>query len=190
MQTPKDLKEKIRGLETERAFLMTELEKLRKAAEMHAASLEEDVNRMKEERRILNEILAPAEEQETPSANSKPISSLQPTVVTQPEPEIPEIPVEEAVSEKSVEEALNVENVEIDEKKYESILNSLNDRERSIIEVLLAHSGKYPQRLIRTEAGLSWLETRRIVSRLSERGFVTMDNDGAENNVTLSDKWK
>ncbi len=185
MQTSKDLKEKIRGLETERAYLATEVEKLRKAAETHAASLEEEVNRMREERRILNEILAPNEASLEVSTISPFVPK--PTVVAQPNPVEEQ---SEPIVTTSLEQPPAEGNIEVDEKKYDSLLKSLNDSERSIMEVVLSHNGKCPQRLIRTEAGLSWLETRRIISRLSERGIVKMDNDGAENNVSIADHWK
>ncbi len=74
--------------------------------------------------------------------------------------------------------------------EFESILKTLTANERKVVELLLAHDGKYRQRLIRTEAGLSWLETRKIISHLSERGVATTETSGAEAYVALANKWK
>jgi regulator of replication initiation timing len=49
MQTLKTLREKIRTLETERAGLMVEIEKLKKVAESRADALENEVNQLREE---------------------------------------------------------------------------------------------------------------------------------------------
>lgn len=68
---------------------------------------------------------------------------------------------------------------------YESIVKTLTDEERRVIEVLKAHDGKYLQKYIRKEAGLSRLKTHRIVARLAERGMVTLEKFGNTNQVLL-----
>src|SRR3990172_9349769 len=56
---------------------------------------------------------------------------------------------------------------------FESVVKTLSEEERKIIEILKSHQGKYLQKYIRSEAGLSRLKTHRIVARLAERGIVT-----------------
>lgn len=72
----------------------------------------------------------------------------------------------------------------------ESIVKTLSDEERKVIEVLNSHDGKYLQKYIRSEAGLSRLQTHRIVARLSERGIVTLEKTGNTNQVLLADWLK
>ena len=69
----------------------------------------------------------------------------------------------------------------------ESIVKTLSDEERKIIEVLNAHEGKYLQKYIRNETGLSRLQTHRIVARLAERGIVNLEKTGNTNQVLLAD---
>jgi chromosome segregation ATPase len=64
MQTLKNLREKIKTLETERANLMIEIEKLKKAAESKATALESEVNMLREEVKSLRELLGYTEETE------------------------------------------------------------------------------------------------------------------------------
>jgi predicted nucleic acid-binding Zn-ribbon protein len=61
MQTLKTLREKIRTLETERAGLMVEIEKLKKVAESRADALENEVSQLREEIKSLKELLGSAE---------------------------------------------------------------------------------------------------------------------------------
>jgi uncharacterized membrane protein len=72
----------------------------------------------------------------------------------------------------------------------ESIVKTLSDEERKVVEVLKAHDGKYLQKYIRNEAGLSRLQTHRIVARLAERGIVTLEKTGNTNQVLLEDWLK
>ena len=72
----------------------------------------------------------------------------------------------------------------------ESIIKTLSDDERKVIEVLAAHEGKYLQKYIRNEVGLSRLQTHRVVARLAERGIVTLEKTGNTNNVLLADWLK
>jgi hypothetical protein len=71
---------------------------------------------------------------------------------------------------------------------YESVLKTLNDEERKVIEVLNTHDGKYLQKYIRKEAGLSRLKTHRIVARLADRGIVSLEKTGNTNRVFL-ENW-
>jgi len=71
---------------------------------------------------------------------------------------------------------------------YESVVKTLTNEERKVIEVLKVHDGKYLQKYIRNEAGLSRLKTHRIIARLADRGIVTIEKFGNTNEVLLA-KW-
>ncbi|MCW4008065.1 MAG: hypothetical protein NWF09_05180 [Candidatus Bathyarchaeota archaeon] len=70
---------------------------------------------------------------------------------------------------------------------YDSVIKTLTDEERKVIEVLKAHDGKYLQKYLRKEAGLSRLKTHRILVRLAERGIVKLEKFGNTNQVVLAD---
>ena len=82
--------------------------------------------------------------------------------------------------EKSHEEAANT--------PYMSISRTLTNEERKVLDVLVSHRGKYLQKYVRTETGMSRLKTHRIVARLAERGIVTLEKSGNTNEVRLS-RW-
>jgi len=69
---------------------------------------------------------------------------------------------------------------------YESVSKTLTAEERTVLDILVSHNGKYLQKYIRAETGLSRLKTHRIVSRLAERGIVTLEKSGNTNEVYLS----
>jgi predicted transcriptional regulator len=71
---------------------------------------------------------------------------------------------------------------------YDSVIKTLNDEERKVVEVLNTHDGKYLQKYIRKEAGLSRLKTHRIIARLAERGIVSLEKTGNTNRVFL-ENW-
>jgi uncharacterized membrane protein len=73
---------------------------------------------------------------------------------------------------------------------YESVSKTLTDDERKIITVLQAHNGKYLQKYIKTETGLSRLQTHRILARLADRGIVSLEKTGNTNQVILADWLK
>ena len=62
MQTLTVLREKMKTLETERASLLVEIEKLKKVAESRANDLEIEVNQLREELKSLKELLGASEE--------------------------------------------------------------------------------------------------------------------------------
>lgn len=72
----------------------------------------------------------------------------------------------------------------------ESIVKTLSEDERKVVDVLAAHDGKYLQKYIRNEVGLSRLKTHRIVARLAEHGIVTLKKQGNTNQVLLADWLK
>jgi uncharacterized Zn finger protein (UPF0148 family) len=65
MQTLLNLREKINTLETERANLMEEIEKLRKIAETRVNTLENEVSMLRNEAKSLRDLLGYAEQEET-----------------------------------------------------------------------------------------------------------------------------
>lgn len=69
---------------------------------------------------------------------------------------------------------------------YMSISKTLTNEERQVLDVLVSHDGKYLQKYIRAETGLSRLKTHRIVARLAERGIVALEKSGNTNEVRLS----
>jgi len=62
MQTLRNLREKIKALETERANLMIEIDKLRQVAESRVAALESEVGTLREEVKSLRDLLGYSEE--------------------------------------------------------------------------------------------------------------------------------
>jgi uncharacterized membrane protein len=73
---------------------------------------------------------------------------------------------------------------------YESVSKTLTDDERKIITVLQAHNGKYLQKYIKAETGLSRLQTHRILARLADRGIVSLEKTGNTNQVQLANWLK
>ncbi|HEX9261740.1 MAG TPA: hypothetical protein VF893_04355 [Candidatus Bathyarchaeia archaeon] len=69
---------------------------------------------------------------------------------------------------------------------FESVVKTLSADERKVIDVLNSHEGKYLQKYIRNEAGLSRLQTHRIIARLAGRGIVTLEKTGNTNQVLLA----
>jgi hypothetical protein len=69
---------------------------------------------------------------------------------------------------------------------YDAVAKTLTIEERKIITVLNSHQGKYLQKYIRSETGLSRLQTHRIIARLSDRGIVSLEKTGNTNQVYLS----
>ena len=90
---------------------------------------------------------------------------------------------------KATSKAASVERVSANNgaTAYEAIVKTLTDEERSVIQVLTVHDGKYLQKYIRKEAGLSRLKTHRILARLADRGIVSLKKTGNTNQVELSD---
>jgi uncharacterized membrane protein len=70
---------------------------------------------------------------------------------------------------------------------YDAILKTLAEEERKVIQVLKTHNGKYLQKYIRKEAGLSRLKTHRILARMANRDIVTLRKVGNTNEVQLSE---
>jgi hypothetical protein len=71
-------------------------------------------------------------------------------------------------------------------QNWDFLLRTSKPDERKVLEVLAAHDGKYLQKFIVKETGLSKLKTHRIVSRFAERGIVIAVSSGNTNEVSLS----
>lgn len=69
----------------------------------------------------------------------------------------------------------------------ESVAKTLTEDERKIVIVLQTHQGKYLQKYIKTETGLSRLQTHRVLARLADRSIVALEKTGNTNQVTLAD---
>ena len=66
------------------------------------------------------------------------------------------------------------------------LMRTSKPEERKILEVLAAHGGNYLQKFVVKETGLSKLKTHRIISRLAERGVVSVERSGNTNQVSLA----
>jgi DNA repair exonuclease SbcCD ATPase subunit len=165
MKSFEGLRDKITSLEAERSRLKSEIARLRKAAEDRAATLEGDVAAMREELTGLKSLLGSNE-------NPLPTKAVKPVV--------------NAVVPPNQTAALSAPVKEAATPTAPPLLDGLNDDERKVVEVLLAHGGKYPQKQLRLEAKLSWLQANRVISRLVEQGLVSFEkHDGVENVVLV-----
>lgn len=196
MESLKDLKEKIQSLDTERSRLMSEIENLRKVGESRAFALERDVSLLREEVKYLRDFLGSNEEAKVLHPVVRPLEPA-PVPVSVIAPVVSAVSVEQSSSvapsglSDSAEEAAPV-GVDSEDavSAYDPLLKTLSDDERKVVEVLLAHDGKYAQKNIRTDAKLSWLQTNRIISHLAERGIIVLDKNGALGNVVLAEPPK
>lgn len=69
----------------------------------------------------------------------------------------------------------------------EMVMRTLKPEEQRVIKVLEAHGGRYLQKHISKEAGLSKLKTHRIIARFAELGLVRYEKQGNTNEVSLVD---
>ena len=69
---------------------------------------------------------------------------------------------------------------------WDVLMRTSKPEEKKVLEVLASHDGSYLQKFVVKEAGLSRLKTHRIVSRLAERGVVTVERSGNTNQVSLA----
>ncbi len=67
------------------------------------------------------------------------------------------------------------------------ILKTMTPEEKKVLGVIVAHQGKYLQKYVSKEAGLSRLKTHRIVARFAQRGIVTVKEFGNTNEIVVSD---
>ncbi len=83
--------------------------------------------------------------------------------------------------------SLNIPTTNTAPNSCDVILKTMTPEEQKVLTVLIAHQGKYLQKYVGKEAGLSRLKTHRIVARFAERGIVTVKPLGNTNEVTVSD---
>jgi len=69
----------------------------------------------------------------------------------------------------------------------EVLLKTMTPEEQKVLNVLISHQGKYLQKYVVKESGLSRLKTHRVVARFAQRGIVTVKEFGNTNEVLLSD---
>ena len=67
------------------------------------------------------------------------------------------------------------------------LLKTMTPEEQKVLNVLVSHQGKYLQKYIGKEVGLSRLKTHRIVARFAQRGIVTVKEFGNTNEIVVSD---
>ena len=67
----------------------------------------------------------------------------------------------------------------------EILLKAMSPEEKKVLNVLVAHQGKYLQKYVVQESGLSRLKTHRIVARFAQRGIVTVKEIGNTNEITM-----
>ena len=66
------------------------------------------------------------------------------------------------------------------------LLKTMTPEEQKVLNVLVAHNGKYLQKYVVKESGLSRLKTHRIVARFTERGIVSVKEFGNTNEIILA----
>ena len=69
---------------------------------------------------------------------------------------------------------------------WSTLLRTSKPEEKKVLDVLAAHDGRYLQKFIVKESGLSRLKTHRILSRFAERGIVVAEKSGNTNEVALA----
>lgn len=67
------------------------------------------------------------------------------------------------------------------------LLKTMTPEEQKVINVLINHHGKYLQKYVVKETGLSRLKTHRVVARFAQRGIVSVKEFGNTNEIVLSD---
>jgi len=72
-------------------------------------------------------------------------------------------------------------------KSCEVLLKTMTPKEQKVLGVLISHKGKYLQKYVVKEAGLSRLQTHRIIARFAQRGIVTIKEFGNTNEIAISD---
>ena len=137
---------------------------------------------MREEVKVLRDLINPNEKVEVAySQPVRPIPAPEPVFNAQVNSD-----TQSELNESSVAPAPAEAESENTTSPYDSLLKTLNADERKVVDVLMAHDGKYSQKFIREEAGLNWLQTNRIISRLADRGIVSFEKEGKLGNVVLT----
>ena len=99
-----------------------------------------------------------------------------------------ELPNANSVSVEPVKSGAGlVVNSAVDANTCGVLLKTMTPEEQKVLNVLVAHQGKYLQKYLVKEAGLSRLKTHRIIARFAQRGIVTVKEFGNTNEVLLSE---
>ena len=69
---------------------------------------------------------------------------------------------------------------------WEALMRTAKPDERKVLEVLAAHDGRFLQKFVVKESGLSRLKTHRVLSRFVERGIVVAEKSGNTNEISLA----
>jgi len=80
-----------------------------------------------------------------------------------------------------------VSSVSSAQNSCEILLKTMTPEEQKVLNVLINHKGKYLQKYVVKETGLSRLKTHRVVARFAQRGIVTVKEFGNTNEILLSD---
>lgn len=94
--------------------------------------------------------------------------------------------VKNTISEVSADSP-TVSNVSSVSNSCDVLLKTMTPEEQKVLNVLISHQGKYLQKYVVKEAGLSRLKTHRVVARFAQRGIVTVKEFGNTNEILLSD---
>lgn len=69
---------------------------------------------------------------------------------------------------------------------FEDVMKVLREDERKVCMALLKEGGTALQKDVRWVTGLSKVKTYRVVSRLANRGIITVEKNGKENRLLLA----
>ena len=69
----------------------------------------------------------------------------------------------------------------------DAIMKTLTAEEQKVVEVIMVHDGRYLQKYIVKESGLTRLKVHRILARLAERGIVTIREYANTNEVAVAE---
>ncbi len=104
-----------------------------------------------------------------------------PTVTAAKTPDLSQSPSAEKTTETPATPKIPVS------QSCDLILKTMTPEEQKVYNILVAHKGKYLQKYVVKESGLSRLKTHRIVARFAQRGIVTVNEFGNTNEIALSD---
>lgn len=91
------------------------------------------------------------------------------------------VPEPADMSKGSTEQSKQLETMD-----WSVLLRTSTPEEKKVLEVLSSHGGKYLQKFVVKETGLSRLKTHRIISRFAERGVVNAIRSGNTNEIVLA----
>ncbi|MDV3293134.1 MAG: hypothetical protein LYZ70_02580 [Nitrososphaerales archaeon] len=99
---------------------------------------------------------------------------------------LPEIRMITTPSELPSKTGNNTDNTGNTGEDWAVMLRTSKPEEKKVLEVIASHDGRYLQKFVVKESGLSRLKTHRIISRFAERGIVMVAKKGNTNEVSLA----